>query len=334
MERLGQDWLVDGEARYHSPRTKEIRTTALRNLAWFVRNRYDLFEGTSPDEKAKEKVVINAQVMRAFLAYLRKEDPQGKWGSRNIAGKALHTKGLKARSVATYDNHLRSFFRWLEKQGEITANPMDKIESTVVRRDHIEIFSDEQMGALFLAAHKTLTSRRDIALFRFILDTCCRVDELCKIKVGDLDMDNRSVTLHGKGNKTRRVSFGRQTHRCLYKYLSDGQKRDDGIPPRPDEPLFRSVKGRCPGSAMTPSGVLDAMKTMGRIAGLSGVRVSPHTLRHTGATKLLEQGVPMVSVRDILGHTDIRQTEIYAHIAESKTGIYQRDCSPVDKLGL
>lgn len=324
--------MLDGSARYHSDKTRTIRSTALRNLVWFVRNRYVLPDGTSPEEKARDKIVINAHVMRAFLTYLREEDLAGKWGTRNIAGKALHTKGLKARSVATYDNHLRSCFTWLEKQEDIAVSPMAKIDNTVVRRDHLPIFTDDQLKLFFWAAGTTLTARRDVALFRFLLDTCCRVDELCKIKVGDLDMDNRSVVVTGKGNKTRQVMFGKKTHRYLYLYLCDGQKRSDGIPPSPDEPLFRSVKGRCPGSALTPSGVLDAMKTIGKLAGITGVRISPHTLRHTGATKLLEAGVPMVSVRDILGHTDIRQTEVYAHIAQSKTGIYQRDCSPVDKL--
>ena len=255
-ERLAHDWILDGECRYHSPRTRANREILTRNFAWFVRNRCD-------------SDLINASTVRAFMAYLRQEDPEGRWGNPRF------TAGLQARSVATYDNHLRTLFAWCVQQGSIRSNPFDKIEKTVSRKSEIEVFSKRDVERLLEVAAESPAARRNIPLVLFMIDTGVRVSELCAMNVGDIDFDNRKAKVkHGKGNKGRTVYFGRATSRALWNYLLDGRRRGDGHAQPPEAPLFRGYRGRHCGERMTRNGVLQIWQDLGHAAAIQ-VRCSP-----------------------------------------------------------
>jgi site-specific recombinase XerD len=129
----------------------------------------------------------------------------------------------------------------------------------------------------------------------------------------------------GKGNKHRVVHFGRDTKKAVWKYL---QKRDI----EEDEPLFLSVRGTLAGDPLTRAGLLQLMERLGKVAGLQGVRCSPHTCRHTAALRFLNAGGNVFSLQQLLGHTDLTMTQRYLNLAEADLESQARRFSPVDSL--
>jgi integrase/recombinase XerC/integrase/recombinase XerD len=181
-------------------------------------------------------------------------------------------------------------------------------------------------------AREAETAARDLAIIKFLLDTGVRASELCGINVCDLDFDNRRVRVLGKGNKERTVSFGETTAEALLHYLHESRRPKGVIPSDPKAPLFCSIKGRSANTRLTRSGVLDMIRTVGKSAGITGVRCSPHTFRHTFATRMIMQGVPAFTVKEMLGHTDLTMTNQYVQLAQSDVEKQFRANSLVDRL--
>jgi integrase/recombinase XerD len=155
----------------------------------------------------------------------------------------------------------------------------------------------------------TLKGRRDSALLEFLYATGARVSEAVGVDLGHLDLDDRVVLVTGKGAKQRMVPIGGKAVAALSRWLPDrlslirrGQRGD---------PLFLNLRGR----RLSRQGVFDVVRANARRAGIEGVEVSPHVLRHSAATHMVEAGADLRTVQEILGHATISTTQIYTKVS-------------------
>jgi integrase len=307
LAKLGQSWLLDGQDRRLSPRTLEARQFLIDKLVWFLR-----------DQGATEFTRLE---IRQFLAHVNNghQDGRGRWGNERM------TQEVKPRTTLTYFINLKSLCNFLVEEGALPASPMETLRPPVARSDQIKPFTQEQVNALIAAAEKTWPRERNLALVLLLFDTGARASEACSLRVGDFDLPARECVVTGKGNKRRTLPFGRRTVRALYKHLD---MSDD-----PQLPAFPSGRGPGAHQAMTRSGLLQLFAELGKQAGISSVRCSPHTARHTFAIEFLRNDGDIFTLKELLGHTSLTIVNRYLAISQADIKRQHRRCSPVDRLG-
>jgi len=224
---------------------------------------------------------------------------------------AVRGRGLSARSAARALASLRGFFRYLLERGAVTVDPTLELESPRLLRALPSYLSAEEVDALLAAPEVTRPlGLRDRAMLETLYATGLRVSELVSLRVGQMRLDPGYVRVLGKGSKERIVPVGSQARAWVARYLEHGRTVLDK---RRDDALFLSVRG----AAMTRQTFWQLIKRYGKVAGITR-HLSPHTLRHSFATHLLEHGADLRAVQAMLGHADISTTEIYTHVTRER----------------
>jgi integrase/recombinase XerD len=227
----------------------------------------------------------------------------------------LYRQKLESRTVARQLVTLRNFFRFAQIQGLITEDPSINLESPKIRRHLPGYLRLEEVEKLLEQPDsKTPTGLRDRAMLEVLYSTGLRVSELISLGVNDLDAKVGCVRCIGKGDKERIVPVGKKALGMVEKYLREGRPQ-----------LLRSAKASSGpalfinrrGAALSRVGVWKILSAYGRRAGLR-VALTPHMLRHSFATHLLERGADLRSVQLMLGHADISTTQIYTHVVEER----------------
>ncbi len=215
---------------------------------------------------------------------------------------------LAASSRARLMSTLRSFFRFLLAEGMATSDPTVTIAIPRKGRKLPVILTVGQVFRLIeIIDGEKPRQLRDRAILELLYGCGCRVSELCGIDVMDLDLKDEMLLLRGKGNKQRLVPVGQPAAEAVAKYLANG--RSALLKGKLSPALFLNVRG----SRLSRVSVWSILKDAASQAHLpSGM--SPHTLRHSYATHLLEGGADLRVVQELLGHADISTTEIYTHI--------------------
>ena len=191
---------------------------------------------------------------------------------------------------------------------------------------HRTVFSEDQLLALFEAATHSNFPERNLSLLLFFLDTGLRVSEAVSLNIGDLDLSGLRVSVVGKGCRERTVHFSRDTVRVLKNYLRR-------YPRGPQEPLFISLSGRAPGRRLTRSGVGQIYQDLGRRRPACRACVAaPHTMRHAFATQLCRDRCPAPVIQALLGHSTLKMTMVYTHMAQIDAANHHRQHSPVTQL--
>ncbi len=157
-----------------------------------------------------------------------------------------------------------------------------------------------------------------------LLDCGLRAAECCNLKIGDIDLNARCVSVTGKGNKRRSVFFGKATAKALWIHIRSGTRE-------PDDWCFLSDRGLRTGEPLKPNGLLQLIHRLGKAAHIKAVRCSPHTLRHTYAVSFLRAGGNVFTLRESLGHTNITMTQKYVAVAQADLS-HSRKFSPMDRL--
>ncbi|HEX8708762.1 MAG TPA: site-specific tyrosine recombinase XerD [Pyrinomonadaceae bacterium] len=219
----------------------------------------------------------------------------------------LSKEGLSPSSVSRAVSAARGLFRFLMLDGHIQGQPTEDL-NTPQGHAHLPRFLTEEDMERLLAAPDTGTDEgiRDRALLELMYATGLRVSEVVTLKRADLELDAGLISCHGKGSKERRVPIGKSATGWLQQYLSVRARSGMGNNPR----LFLNSLG----GALTRQFVWAMLKRYAACAGLPDI--SPHTLRHSFATHLLQRGADSRSVQALLGHSDISTTQIYTHITD------------------
>jgi integrase/recombinase XerD len=226
---------------------------------------------------------------------------------------SLYRQKLDSKSVARHLVTLRNFFRFMQIQGLIAEDPSINLESPKIRRSLPGYLRLEEVEHLLTQADmKTPTGLRDRAMLEVLYSTGLRVSELIGLSLTDIDTKVGCLRCIGKGDKERIVPVGRKALAIVEKYLRDARGKLLGKAP-PTNTLFVNIRGR----HLSRVGVWKILSSYGRRAGLR-MALTPHMLRHSFATHLLERGADLRSVQLMLGHADISTTQIYTHVVEER----------------
>ena len=228
---------------------------------------------------------------------------------------SLYRQKLESKTVARHLVTLRNFFRHAQVEELITEDPTAHLESPKIRRSlpgYLRL--DEVEKLLELPDQTTPLGLRDRAMLEVLYSTGLRVSELTSLRVMDLDTKVGCVRCIGKGDKERIVPVGRKALAIVEKYLRHGRIALIGTT-RGTAGAFLFVNRR--GGRISRVGVWKIFSSYGRKAGLR-VPLTPHMLRHSFATHLLERGADLRSVQLMLGHSDISTTQIYTHVVEER----------------
>jgi integrase/recombinase XerD len=228
---------------------------------------------------------------------------------------SLYREKLESRTVARHLVTLRNFFRFAQIHELIKTDPSVNLESPKIRRSLPGYLRIEDVERLLLQPDaKTSFGLRDRAMLEVLYSTGLRVSELVGLRIGDLDSKSGCVRCIGKGDKERIVPVGRKALAMVDKYMQESRPallRQAKV--TNSQALFVNRRG----VALSRVGVWKILSAYGRRAGLR-VALTPHMLRHSFATHLLERGADLRSVQLMLGHADISTTQIYTHVVEER----------------
>jgi len=233
-------------------------------------------------------------------------------------------KGLSRSSIAIHMRSVRVFFNFLAREGIVERNPMRNVDTPKVPQTYPQVLSEEQIKRLLKACNRsTWVGTRNCTMLLTFLDTGIRLSELIGLNLEDVNLQNWTIRVrNGKGSKERYVFIGRSLSRALRRWID-----------------VRGVSCPDPAFFITSNGHRHDLRNVERIierlakkAGLNGVRVTPHILRHTFATHYIQNGGDPFSLQRILGHSDIKTTMIYVNLAGVGLREAHAKASPVDRL--
>jgi tyrosine recombinase XerC len=245
---------------------------------------FSKFWGESPPEK------IDYLALRKYLAVLRE-------------------KGLASRSISRRLSGLRSFFKFLNREGYLKSNPILLLSSPKTEKHLPNFLTEEQVKRLIESAlpltGKDERTLRDRAILEAFYSTGMRISELVGLKIDDLDFISGVVKLKGKGKKERIVPIGDTAIRAIRGYLEKRKKQD--------EALFLNKNSK----PISSRGVRNIVWKYILRSGLKQ-GISAHTLRHSFATHLLNRGADLRTVQELLGHANLSTTQIYTHLTTER----------------
>jgi integrase/recombinase XerD len=228
---------------------------------------------------------------------------------------SLYRQKLESRTVARHLVTLRNFFRFAQLQELISTDPSLNLESPKIRRSLPGYLRLEEIERLLLQPDdKTPLGLRDHAMLDVLYSTGLRVSELISLRVMDLDTAVGCIRCIGKGDKERIVPIGKKALALVERYLRDARPKLIG---KGKQALATTLFINRRGAPLSRVGVWKILSAYGRKAGLRS-SLTPHMLRHSFATHLLERGADLRSVQLMLGHSDISTTQIYTHVVEER----------------
>ena len=251
---------------------------------------------TPPDSEGKPGTFsvqeLNSQVIREYMGY-------------------LHDKKIEKSSIARKISALRSFCRYLCKSRILLHNPAKLVRSPKVAQRIPNYLTEKDCVALIETPDLNQPAgRRDRAILELLYACGLRVSELTGINIGDIDFTESLILVRGKGKKERLVPFGNPCHAALEAYLEERCSQPVAHSPEPDLPVFLNLRG----SRLTARSVRRVVEKHMGSARLNQ-KISPHGLRHSFATHLLNSGADLRSIQELLGHKNLSTTQRYTHLS-------------------
>ncbi|MCJ7748710.1 MAG: site-specific tyrosine recombinase XerD [Desulfobacterales bacterium] len=265
-------------------------------------------------EKGLSKNTIDAYShgLNRFLDSLRKKGIQEMPGVSKFDVRefliALRKRGLSTKTVVRNLVAIRTFFHFLIQEGILEANPIEELESPKIAKTLPEILTLKEVEQLLEQPNpQTPLAIRDRAMLEVLYATGMRVSELTHLPINQVNLEGGYVLVFGKGSKERIVPLGSEAMKWVALYLKAARER---LAKGKESPfLFINRSGR----GMSRQQFWKNIKAYGRRAGIRK-RITPHLLRHSFASHLLEGGADLRSVQMMLGHVDISTTQIYTHV--------------------
>jgi integrase/recombinase XerD len=256
-----------------------------------------------------------------FAEFLEKRDGLlVKAAQEDVRGflEELRGNGVESRSIARKLSGMKGFYRWLLMDKRVAHDPTLNVESPGVWKVLPKSLAEsevwamlERTGVAARAADADALALRDHAILELLYAGGLRVGEICGLRVEDVRLDQQRAQVRGKGDKERIVPLGRRACEAIERYLALGrpglERRGGGV----QRAMFLSVRGK----TLTRQWVWEMVRNCS--AGLlgEGRAASPHKLRHSCATHMVEHGADLRSVQTFLGHADIATTQVYTHVA-------------------
>jgi integrase/recombinase XerD len=313
IDSLIQFEIFCGAAESRSSKSIDLTVLVLKKLKTYL-------EANKLSIDAK---YVGPNEIRDFILYLR--------GCHRYVGHRFtphQEKPLSPQTINCYYRALRAAWnRWVSDE-LVEQSPFHRLKAPKFPKKVIPCFTKTQIGDL-LAAIDVSTSEgyRDYTLLVLLLDTGCRLSEVTNLRPGDIDMTRRCIKVMGKGSRERIVPIGTKVLKLLWKYIHKHR-------PEPPLPSYDRVFLTRYGMPLTKNRVESRMKNYGRKAGITGVRCSPHTLRHTACLFWIRNGGDIFSLQQITGHSSLDVLRGYVNLAQSDVSEVHKRCSPVDNLDI
>ncbi len=219
----------------------------------------------------------------------------------------LRQENFNPRSVVRKIASLRGFFKWLSANDYIKINPAQTLEQPKLPKRLPKVMTYDDINEIF---HKNLTEIETV-IVELLYDCGLRVSELVNLKISDINIKSKYIQCFGKGSKERIVPFGQNAQKALNKYL----KTRDLITLKHRITDNKNLLLKENGKIITRQDVYNFVRAQGKEI---HKHISPHTLRHTFATHLLENGADLRVVQELLGHSDVSTTQLYTHITKKR----------------
>ncbi len=224
----------------------------------------------------------------------------------------LYRSKFSSRSIARHLATLRNFYSFLLREGQVKGDPTEHVRSPKQWKTIPKFLNLSQIDQILQAPDASVpTGVRDRAMLELLYATGLRVSELCRVALSDLNLEMGILRTTGKGNKQRVVPVGRSAIEAVRRYLVAGRAKI--LKGKGSRYLFVTARG----GAMTRQAFWKLLLVHGKRAGIFR-NLTPHVLRHSFATHLLEGGADLRSVQTMLGHADISTTQIYTHVMRSR----------------
>jgi len=311
LAKLLEGYRLSAQSEGKSPNTIAIVAASVRYLDQFL----------TSHNLSTDVTEIGVEELRRFIVYLR-ERP------RFAHHRFTRPQGghLSGHTVNGYLRALQAFWTWLKREDFIEENPFSRLKIPKAPKKVIPIFTEEQLRRLFAAIDTTTpVGHRNYTIILTLLDTGIRCSELTGLKLADVNLENRLLKVWGKGSKERLVPIGAKVQKALWKYLVR-------FHPEPATPRYDQVFLTHDGHPLTKDRVEAIVERYGKKAGIIGVRVSPHTFRHTMAVTFLRNGGDIFSLQRILGHSQLEVLRGYVNLAQSDISRVHKRNSPADNL--
>lgn len=232
----------------------------------------------------------------------------------------LHKK-LSKRSICRHISTLRTFFNYLSRKKYIKNNPMTLIQNPKTDKVLPKFLYNEELETLLNVPDiNTSEGIRDKLIIEMFYSTGIRVSELSNLKINSIDFSNQKILILGKGNKERIVLYGKKCQDLLNLYLNKARPHllDDDSPY-----LFVGKKI----NRLNENAIRLILKKILKQSGIE-IKLSPHVIRHTFATDLLNNGADLRTVQELLGHENLKTTEVYTHVTNERLKVVIRNCHP------
>jgi len=217
----------------------------------------------------------------------------------------LYTQGLSAKSITRKISSFKSFFQYLVKHNVLRSNPCLGIKAPKAKKSLPKTLNVDEISRLLNVKLTNHTKMRDHAIFELIYSSGLRVSEVVGLNIEDVAMDDQILTVRGKGNKMRALPFGNVAKAALNKWMDHRIK----ISSAEDRAIFLSKSGQ----RLSIRSVQKSIRSWGIKAGINQ-KLSPHILRHSFATHMLESSKDLRLVQELLGHESLSTTQIYTHL--------------------
>ena len=297
--------------------TKQTENKSINTVSWYKRRLGSFCQFLGEGARLPDLTINSA---RAFIASLQERT------HRYVDHPITPEKegGLSPNYIHSFVRAIKAFSSWLYEEGFTRQNVLAKMKRPSLPKPVIDILTDEEINKLVNSINpNTFLGMRLMCIFLLLLDTGIRASELLGIKLDDIDWNSDTIKVLGKGNKERIVSFDPQTKKYLLRYVSTFRPEPLNVH---TQEVFLSVDGL----PLSYTAFAHLVKRAGEEAGID--RLHPHLMRHTFAVKYLMNGGDLMSLKMILGHTDIAVTQLYLHLAQSHVKVQHDRFSPVSRL--
>ena len=271
----------------------------------------DFLEYLSVIKKHSEHTITNYQTdLHEFLEYTQGKIDITK-DDINSYLKYLYDNNASKSTISRHLSSLRSFYKYLLKENVVKTNYFTNIKNPKKEAGLPKYVKENDIDKMFdVPDTRTWIGKRNLLIIRMLYATGIRVSELVNIKLNDIDIKERTIRILGKGSKERIVVFGIHTKEALEEYLNRGREY---VNYHNSEYLYLNKDGNRLSDRYIRKIIDDII-----IKASIETHISPHMLRHTFATGMLNNGADLVSVKDLLGHESLNTTSIYTHVSDDK----------------
>ena len=299
--------------------TRATENKSRETLLWYRKRLGHFIDFVGEEATVKD---LNLTHARSFVASLQARE--ARYENHPIA--PTQPGGLSEHTIHGYVRALKALSTWAFQEGFTTTNALGRLKRPALPKTVIDTLSDEEIKSLIASVNPNcMLGARALLITVMLLDTGIRANELLGLTLGHTDLSGDRIKVLGKGNKERIVPLSPSAKKVLLRWVS-------AFRPEPQDPRDETVVLSAEGTPLSYTALAHIIKRLGEKAGVR--RLHAHLFRHTFAVRYLVNGGDLMTLRNILGHSDITTTQVYLHLADSQVAVRYNSFSPLSNMDI